>query len=70
MRIKANFSFNQIVRIKLQRKIQMNQTLNLIQSQNKSKKKMKAKVHKVKFNNKINNFQKFMIKIPNIIILH
>ena len=48
----------------------MNQTLNLIQSWNKSKKKMKAKVHKVKFNNKINNLQKFMIKIPNIIILH
>ena len=70
MRIKANFSINQIVKTKLQRKIQMNQTLNLIQSQNKSKKKMKAKVQKVKFNNKINNFQKFMIKIPNIIILH
>ncbi len=68
MRIKANFSINQIVKTKLQRKIQMNQTLNLIQSQNKSKKKMKAKVQKVKFNNKINNFK--MIKIPNIIILH
>ncbi len=68
MRIKANFSINQIVKTKLQRKIQMNQTLNLIQSQNKSKKKMKAKAQKVKFNNKINNFK--MIKIPNIIILH
>ena len=58
MRIKANFSFNQIVKTKLQRKIQMNQTLNLIQSQNKSKKKMKAQVKKVKLNNKISNYQK------------